>query len=197
MAAIHTGASGQARRVRDVVPSVAAVAAVAYLLLLTVPLLDSRFDVFTAHPEDYATGASGAAVNASYLALAVALVALVVSLLPFRGWSIVVPVLLAPAALLCVALGADPIGVARSGQWVLIPIVGLALAPAPAALTLRDRFGLWTPALSGLGVAVLVAFAALAVAPDSAGGLVNRVFDFLAGMWVALAGVAAGRRSAR
>ena len=201
VAATDTGASGHARRVRDVIqsvaPRIAAIAAVAYLLLLTLPLLDTRFDVLTAHPEDYATVAYGVAVNASYLALAVALVAIVVPLAPFRRWSLVVPALLVPAALLCVALAFDPIAVARSSQWVLIPIVCLALAPAAAALSLRGRFGGWAPAVAGLGVAVLVAFAALALAPDSVGGLVNRVFDVLAGLWVALAAVAAGRRSTR
>ena len=161
--------------------------AIAYLVLLNVPLLDSRFNVLTAHPEDYATGSFGLAVNASYLALATALTGLAVSLLPVRGWSIAALGTLIPPVLLCLALAVDPIGVARANQLVLLPIISLALAPATAALTLRHRFGAFALATTALAVAVLVAFIALVVVGDDLGGLVNRVFNTFVGLWTAVA----------
>lgn len=172
-------------------PVIAAGGATLYVAaLLALPLLEPGFDVLATHPEDYATGSYGALVNLSYLSFAVALISLVVSLVPFRRWAIAVPALLVPPALLCAALAVDPVAVARAGAAVLIPILGLASAPFISALVLRDRFRPWDRWVVGFGVAVLVAFFGLALAPEAIGGAVNRAFDALAGFWVALAAVA-------
>ena len=179
---------------RQVLPVVAASGAgVFVIVLLALPLLDSGLNLLTAHPEDYARGAYGIAVNASYMALAVALAGLVLSLLPVRGWAIAVPVLLVPAAVLCVALAVNPIAVAGGNALLLVPIFGLALGPLVGALSLRERFHPWNGAIVGIGLAVAIAFAGLLVAPDSVGGAVNRAFDLLVGLWVVVAALAVRR----
>jgi len=162
-------------------------------VLLALPLLNSGFNVLTVHPEDYARGTYGIAVNVSYSALAVALACLVLSLLPLRGWAIAVPVLLVPAAVLCVALAVNPMAVAGGNALLLIPIFGLALGPLVGALSLRQRFHPWDGAIVGIGLAVVIAFAGVLVAPDSVGGAVNRAFDLLVGLWVVVAAVALRR----
>jgi hypothetical protein len=180
---------------REALAGIAFVAAIAYVLLLNLPLLDTRFNALASHPEDYAAGSFGLAVNGSYLALAIAIESLAVSLLPVRGWSIAVPALLVPAGLVCGALAFDPIGVARANAWVLVPIVGLALVPAITMLTMRDRFRPCTPAVAGVGIAALLALCALVLSPDSVSGLVNRVLDVLIAAWIATASAALRSRA--
>lgn len=176
-------------------PVVAAGSATLYVAsLLALPLLEPGFNVLTAHPEDYATGTYGGVVNLSYASLAVALISLVVLLMPVRRWAIAVPTLLVPPALLCAALAADPVAVARGGAVVSIPVLGLATAPLFSSLVLRARFRPWDRWVAGFGAAALVAFVGLVLAPDPITGAVNRAFDVLAGVWVAVAALALGAR---
>jgi hypothetical protein len=179
-----------------VLPAFAAGGAGLYVAaLLALPLLEPGFNVLTAHPEDYATGSYGAAVNLSYAAFAVALIALVVAVMPVRRWALAVPILLVPPVLLCAALALDPVGVARGGDVVLIPILGLASAPLISSLLLRARFRPWHRWVIGSGAVVLVAFVGLVLAPITVAGAVNRAFDVLAGLWVAVAAMAIRQRA--
>lgn len=182
---------------RQALPVVAVSGAGVYVtVLVALPLLDSGFDVLTTHPEDYARGTFGIAVNASYLALAIALVCLVLALLPVRRWAIAVPILLVPAAVLCGALAVNPIAVAGGSAWLLVPVFGLALGPLVGSLSLRERFHPWEGAIVGVGLAVVIAFAGVLVAPDSVGGAVNRAFDVLVGLWIIVAALAVHRLAA-
>lgn len=170
---------------------VAAGCAIVYVAaLLVLPLLEPGFNALTAHPEDYATGSYGAVVNLSYASFAVALISLVASFMPFRRWAIAVPILLVPPALLCAALAVNPVAVARGGAVVLVPVLGLASAPLFSSLVLRARFRPWNRWVAGFGAAALVAFVGLVLAPEPVAGAVNRAFDVLAGVWVAVAALA-------
>lgn len=181
----------------EVGSAVAAFGAAVYVaVLVALPFVDPTFNVVTAHPEDYAAGRLGWAVNVSYLALAIALVCFVISALPVRRWAIAVPALVMPPTILCVALAVDPVGVAAGTQLLLLPIVCLAMVPLIASMTLRDRLGTWHRLLAGLAVVVLLAFAALIVAPDTVGGAVNRAFDVALGLWFVLAAIAVRRGAA-
>jgi hypothetical protein len=182
---------GNTRWLEKALPVVAAGGAGLYVAaLLALPVLEPGFNVLTAHPEDYATGSYGAVVNLSYVSFAVALISLVLSVMPVRRREIAVPILLVPPALLCAALAVDPVAVARGGTVVLIPILGLASAPLISSLVLRARFRPWDRWVVGFGAAVLVAFVGLVLAPDATTGAVNRAFDALAGLWVAVAALA-------
>lgn len=182
----------------EVCSTIAALAAAIYVaVLVALPVVDRSFDALATHPEDYAGGRLGFAVNLSYLALAVALLSFVLSVLPIRGTAIVLPILIAPPTVLCAALAVDPIGVARGNPIFLLPIVCLATVPLVGSIVLRDRLGGWRSMLGGLATVVLLAFAALLVAPDAVGGLVNRAFDVTLGLWLLLAAVAVRHGSAR
>jgi uncharacterized membrane protein YccC len=107
--------------------------------------------------------------------------------------AVAVATLLVPPALLCAALAIDPVAVARGGAVVLIPILGLASAPLISSLVSRARFRPWDRWVVGVGAAVQVAFVGLVLAPDAITGAVNRVFDALAGLLVAVAALALRR----
>lgn len=177
--------------------SVALAGAAAYaVLLVTVPLVDRAFNALSAHPEDYASGSYGLVVNVSYLALGLALFGLTLALSPFRRWAIALPVLLLPAAILCVALAVDPIAVARGNPLWILPIFGLAVAPVIASFTLRDRFDGRHRASSAIAVVVLISFIGLVITPSPIGGIVNRVFDLTVALWVIwIAAVLPGNRA--
>jgi hypothetical protein len=178
------------QRIRPALAVLAMVGAGLYVVVIVVmPLLDPNLDIKSAHPEDYAAGRLGMAVNLSYAALAVGLAALAGALLDVEWKAIVADLLLLLAAILCAALAIEPVGVARMGV-VLIPVVALAAAPLTTALLLGRLFGRWKTGLTLLAALVAVAFIALVVSPSSLGGIVNRVFDALAGAWVAAAGAA-------
>ncbi|HYM66171.1 MAG TPA: hypothetical protein VEW68_02660 [Patescibacteria group bacterium] len=183
---------------RQVLPAAAASGAAVYMaVLLVLPIVDAARNVLTAHPEDYASGPYGLAVNLSYLALAAALASFTVAIWPVSGWAIAMPVLLIPAAVMCAALAVDPIGVAGGSALWLLPIFGLASAPLAGSLSLRGRFGRFSGALLAIAAAVLIAFVALMLAPESIGGAVNRTFDLLLGLWIAIAALALRRGSTR
>ena len=174
----------------------AALAGALYVvLLIAIPLVEPEFDAWRSHPEDYAAGDYGALVNVSYAAMAVALVSLSSAFIIKSGWKALALALLAPPALLCVALAADPIGVARQATTASLAILGLAVGPIAVSIVFRRRFGPARVAVIGLGVLVAGAFIALSVAPESAGGAVNRVFDVLAGAWILVAAVASRLRT--
>lgn len=174
--------------------AVSAAGAALYLaVIVSLPLLDRTFDVLRAHPEDYASGRYGLAVNFSYLALATGLVASMPLMARFGRPAIVVEMLVLPAAILCLALAVDPIGVAQGAQLSLLPIVGLAVAPLIASFSFNDRFGRWRRALTGLAVAVLITFLGLVLAPDSVTGIINRAFDSMVGIWLIVFAFAARR----
>lgn len=172
-------------------PAIAAAGAAAYVAVLAaLPFVEPSFDVLRAHPEDYANGALGFAVNLSYLALAAALVFFVVSVLPVKGWAIAVPVLFLPPAVLCAALSVDPVGVAGGNPVWLVPIFALALGPVIGTLVLRDSLRRWRPALIGIAVVVLLTFAGILTMPDAISGIVNRAFDVSVGLWIVVAALA-------
>ena len=176
----------------DAWSTIAAVGAAIYVLILVaLPFLEPSFDVLRSHPEDYASGPVGLAVNASYVALAVALVSFAGSVLPVRGWAIAVPALFLPAAALCVTLAVDPIGVAGGNALWLLPIFGLALAPMIGSLSLRDTAGRWRLALIGIAIVVLLTFGGVLTVPDAISGIVNRAFDVSVGSWILVAALAA------
>lgn len=172
-------------------------AAVYVLVLVVLPFLEPQLDVRSAHPEDYATGGYGILVNLSYAALSLALFAIALALWPGRSWRALGPLLFVPPAILCAALAVSPIAVARSGTVVFVGILGLAVGPLVSSIALRDRFGRARGFVVWLGAAVLIGFIGLAAAPDSVGGAVNRVFDVLAGLWVAAAGFIPRRPAAQ
>ena len=160
------------------------------VLLIVIPLVEPQFDVWRSHPEDYAAGPYGALVNVSYAAMAAALVSFSSGLVGKVGWKALALALLVPPALLCVALTVDPIGVARQATVASLAILGLAVGPIAVSIVYRRRFGPGRVALIALGALVAGAFIALAVAPESVGGAVNRVFDVLAGAWIVAAAIA-------
>lgn len=168
----------------------AALAGLYAAILIVDPMLNSRMDALSTHPEDYARASLGLLVNVSYLAFGIALSALAVALLSHRRLRAAPAVLLLPPSLLCVVLAAAPPEVARSGAWVSFAILGLAVAPLAVSLANRAVFGGWRPALLAVAVLVAAAFVALVAAPESVSGLVNRTFDVLAASWVAGAGLA-------
>lgn len=173
----------------------AAAAAGIYVAILVVdPLLNPRLDVLRVHPEDYAQGRYGLLVNAAYLALAIALVLVTLLLLAGWRWRGAAGALLLPPAVLCAALAVDPPNVARSGDWISLAVLGLALGPLAVSATLGGLFGARKRTALVLAALVLGAFVALMAAPEGVSGVVNRVFDVLAGAWVALAGLAIGSR---
>ena len=175
----------------DVWSTIAAIGAATYVVILAaLPFLQPGFDVLRAHPEDYANGPVGLAVNASYVALAVALISFATSILPVRGWAIAVPVLFLPAAALCVALAVDPISVAAGNPLWLLPIFGLAVAPMIGSLT-PHTVRRWRPALIGIAAVVLLTFGGVLTVPDSIAGIVNRAFDVSVGLWILAAALAA------
>lgn len=168
--------------------AIAAVGAATYVaVLLVLPFLEPDFDVLRAHPEDYASGAIGLAVNVSYAALAVALVAFVMSVLPVKRWTIAVAALFLPPAVLCAALAVDPIGVAGGNPVWLLPVFCLALAPLIATLLLHDSLRRRRGALLAIAAAGLLTFAGVLTMPDAIGGIVNRAFDVSVGLWVLVA----------
>lgn len=188
---------GPDRRV-TVLATIAAAGAGAYVaILVALPLLDWNVNMLNAHPEDYARGQLGLAVNLSYLALAVALASFALSALPFKGWAMALLLLVAPPAILCAALAVDPVGVATTSPLLLLPIVCLALVPLIGSVALRDRLAAWRPSLAGFAILVLIAFAGLVVAPEAIGGAVNRLFDVTVGLWLGLASIAVRRGSVR
>lgn len=170
---------------------VAALAGALYVvLLIVIPLVEPEFDVWRSHPEDYAAGSFGALVNLSYAAMAIALVSPSSALLTQSGWKALALVLLVPPALLCVALTVDPIGVARQATVAPLAILGLGAGPVVVSIVYRRRFGQARVATIALGALVALSFVALALAPESLGGGVNRVFDVLAGAWIVVAAIA-------
>jgi hypothetical protein len=182
------------RTSRSLFGAVTAVAAGFYVAVqVTMPVLNPSLDVMAAHPEDYANGPFGFVVNLSYAALAVALGVLAVILFPGVRPSALAPALLLPPAALCLALAVAPPSVARSGEAVSYAVLGLAVGPLAISLAMPRRVRAPWRADLWLAAAVLVAFAGLVAAPGSMGGLVNRVFDVLAGAYVALAGLVATR----
>ena len=171
--------------------SIAAFGAAIYLaVLVTLPFVDRTFNALAAHPEDYATGTFGVVVNLSYIALAVALACFLMSVWPVKGLGIAFAVVAVPPLILCTALAADPIGIARGGTVLLLPIVCLALVPLIGSIALKDRVGGWRSMLAGLAVVVLVAFAGLVFAPNAVAGVVNRAFDVALGAWIVVAAIA-------
>ena len=160
------------------------------VLLIVIPLVEPQFDAWRSHPEDYAAGDYGALVNVSYAAMATALVSFSSALVGKLGWRALALALLMPPALLCVALTLDPIGVARQATVVSLAILGLAVGPIAVSIVYRRSFGAARVVVIGLGALVAMAFVALAAAPESMGGAVNRVFDVLAGAWIVVTAVA-------
>lgn len=160
------------------------------VLLIVIPLVEPQLDAWRSHPEDYAAGDYGALVNVSYAAMATALVSFSSALAGRGGWKALALALLVPPALLCVALTVDPIGVARQATVTSLAILGLAVGPISVSIVYRRNFGHARVPVIALGLLVAMAFVALAAAPESVGGAVNKVFDVLAGAWIVVAAVA-------
>lgn len=178
----------QARRLLSITSGIAAIFYTATLVI--VPLLNRDLNVMATHPEDYASGAFGVLVNASYAAFAVALATLAAALYPGRRMAALWPALLIVPALLCGALAFSPAAVARSGAWVSLAVAVLAVAPIAISLAMTRRLGARRRWAIALAAGVAVAFLCLAASPTAVSGLVNSVFDVMAGSWVAFVALA-------
>ncbi len=155
--------------------------ALAYLAtLVVVPLANPSLDQVRLHPEDFASGTLGFLVSVGYVALAAAAIAAAVIALRVGGvasWMGAACFLIAAA--MCVANAIDPtLGARRSP--IEIGVFGLLVGPVLLALRLGDR------ALIVSAISIAIGFAALLAAPESVGGVVNRVMDALIGIWFAV-----------
>jgi hypothetical protein len=157
---------------------VAALGALVYVAtLVVVPLANPALDVLRLHPEDFAQGSFGFLVSVGYAALAVALVAISLIAMRLRGTFGSLAVLaFGLAALTCVANAVDPtLGTRRSP--IELGVFGLVVGPLALSAALRLR------TLIALAALVACAFVALLASPEALSGMVNRVFDALAGLW--------------
>jgi len=155
--------------------------------LVVVPLANPLLDALRLHPEDFAAATLGPLVNAGYVALAGALAGVASILAGRRGaraW--IAAGLFGLAGVVSVANALDPtLGTRRSP--VEIGIVGLALGPLVVSLGSGPR------ALGVLAVAQAAGFVALLGAPDAVGGMVNRLWDGLAALWIVVFALSAER----
>ena len=145
--------------------------------LVVVPLLNLDRDVLRLHPEDLYDANGGFLVIAGWLVFAVALAATAYLAWRRRGIAMRIAALcFVVAALVSVANAIDPtLGI--RGSPIELGIFGLAIGPLVASFASRPV------ALRVLAVAAALAFAGIVFETAPVGGMVNRVFDALAGIW--------------
>lgn len=163
-----------------VAPAVASIASAIYLLtLIVVPLAAPERDVFTAHPEHYADTTLGALVRIGYLAVTATLGAVVAIVSRMHGrWRFVAATFALAAAIATADLAIAPAEV--TGGPLLVGVIALALTPGTAGVAIGSA--LPVPARV-FGLAVTVAFIAIAIGPKDVAGLTNRLWDVLLATW--------------